>query len=116
MPRASDLYLDDILESIRRIEEYTAGMDFAGFEKSHLVQDGVLRNLAVIGEAVKKLPGEMRESTPHVEWRKIAGLRDVVIHEYASIDLGIVWNLVESKISDLKTQVRALRAEDPGTE
>ena len=90
MPRGSDLYLDDILESIRRIEKYTARMSFEEFEEDLLVQDGVLRNLAFIGEAVKKLPAEIREATPQVAWRKIAGLRDVLIHEYAGIDLGIV--------------------------
>jgi uncharacterized protein with HEPN domain len=77
MPRDSELYLDDILDSIRRIESYTEEMSFQDFEANELVQDGVCRNLAIIGEAVKKLPDDLLARGPEIEWRKIAGLRDV---------------------------------------
>lgn len=90
MPRGSELYLDDILDSIRRIESYTEGMSLEDFVADELVQDGVCRNLAVIGEAVKKLPEDVRTRAPEIEWPKIAGLRDVLIHEYANVDLEII--------------------------
>ena len=110
MPRDSDLHLDDVLESIRRIELYTAGRTYDDFKQEILVQDGVCRNLAIIGEAVKKLPPNLREKRPEIDWRKIAGLRDILVHEYAGVDLGIVWNIVVSKLPELRAAVEALRA------
>lgn len=74
MSQGSDLYLDDILEAIRRVELYTGGKSYEEFARDILVQDGVLRNLANLGEAVKRLPAELTDLQPQIEWRKIAGL------------------------------------------
>ena len=109
MPRGSELYLGDILDSIRKIERYTAGMRFEDFAADELVQDGVCRNLAILGEAVKKLPEEERALAPSIEWRKIAGLRDVLVHEYAHVDLEIVWDVVRNKLPTLETAATNLR-------
>lgn len=110
MPADSDLYLDDILESIRRIEAYTTGFDAGAFAKNQMVQDAVCRNLAVIGEAVKKLPSTLRDTQPEIEWRKIAGLRDILVHEYANVEVEIVWDIVETKLAPLATAIRRMKS------
>jgi uncharacterized protein with HEPN domain len=109
MPGGSELYLEDILEAIRRIELYTASMTEGVFLEDLLVQDGVTKNLVVIGEAVKKLPDSLRDAHPQISWKKIAGLRDILVHEYASVDLGIVWDVVIHRIPGLKAVVLAIR-------
>ena len=80
MSQGFELYLDDILEAIRRVELYTGGKSYEEFAEDILVQDGVLRNLANLGEAVKRLPAELTDLQPQIEWRKIAGLRDILVH------------------------------------
>jgi uncharacterized protein with HEPN domain len=88
------LFLEDVLESIARVEEYTAGMNAEQFAGSPLVQDAVLRRIAVMGEAVKHVPELIRGRYPDVEWRKIAGMRDVLIHGYFGVDLDLAWSTV----------------------
>jgi uncharacterized protein with HEPN domain len=108
MPRDSDVYLEDVLTSIARIRDYTAGLDRETFAQDQRTIDAVARNLEIIGEAVKRLPSSVRSQDASVEWPKIAGLRDVLIHAYASVDLDIVWDIVTGKLTDLERSVRTL--------
>jgi uncharacterized protein with HEPN domain len=108
MQRAYDAYLNDILESIRKIEKYTKNMTYGDFREDELRQDAVARNLEIIGEAVKKIPDEIKNRKTEIEWKKIAGLRDILAHEYFGINLEIVWDVMENKLPDLKKNTLAI--------
>ncbi|MFB2881026.1 DUF86 domain-containing protein [Floridanema aerugineum] len=98
------VFLEDIIERIERIESYTLGGKEV-FLESVLIQDAVIRNFEVIGEAVKQLSVELRQNHPEVPWRRIAGFRDVLIHNYLGIDLDEVWNVVELNLPELKERI-----------
>lgn len=99
------LYLDDILEAAKRIEKYTKGLTLEKLKKDTLILDGVVRNLEIIGEAAKNIPNQIRKKYPEIEWKKIAGLRDILAHEYFGIDLEVVWDIIENKVPILKKQI-----------
>jgi len=101
------LYLESIRDCLERIAEYTATGQQA-FLDSRLIQDGVIRNLEVIGEATKNLSSELRESNPAIPWRQIAGMRDVLIHDYLKVNLGRVWRTVENDLPPLTAAVSTL--------
>ncbi len=87
-------------------------MDKAQFLADRKTSDAVVRNLEIIGEAVKQIPPEVRALSPNVTWSKIAGMRDLLIHAYFNIDLEIVWDVVQNKLADLKATAETLLAED----
>ena len=90
------LYLRHILEAIQKIETYTAAGREAFMDGSHW-QDSTIRQLEIIGEATKQLSRELRAQYPDVPWRRMAGLRDVLIHEYFGVDLTAVWELTPDR-------------------
>ena len=105
--KGDKLYLIHILECLERIESYTAeGKD--AFLASLLQQDAVMRNLEIVGEATKHLSQELRCSHEEVPWRRVAGLRDVLIHDYLSVDVQQLWNIVERDLPTLKEGVSAV--------
>ena len=111
MIRDARLYLDDIIESIEAISTYTGGLDEDGFRADVLVQDAVLRRLQIIGEAVKRLPLEIREKYRTVPWRQMAATRDVVVHDYSGVDLGLTWSVVTRDLPPVKPQIQGIIAE-----
>ena len=111
MPRDSRVYLEDILDATRKITAYTGGLSKAAFLEDEKTIDAVVRNLEVIGEDVKKLPEDLRAQHSAVEWKKIAGLRDILIHEYFGLDTEIVWDIVQKKVAALDREVRTMLSE-----
>ena len=111
MPRDFRVYLEDILAAITKIRRYMTGFSKEAFAADDRTVDAVVRNLEVIGEAVKQLPPVLRAREPGVDWQKIAGLRDILIHQYFGIDTDIVWDVVQSKLPSLEGAVSRLLRE-----
>lgn len=103
------LYLEHILLAIDRIELYTRGGE-AVFRAEPMVQDAVLRNLQVIGEAAKKVSAPLRSASSHVPWSDIAGLRDRVVHDYFGVSLDIVWEVIAVHLPPLRRDIEACAA------
>jgi len=108
MPRDSEVYLEDILAAAEKIQRYVAGLSEEEFAANELVVDAVARNLEIIGEATKGIPDDLRAKCPDLEWRKIAGLRDILIHHYFAINMAIIWEIVRDKVPELSQRVRQL--------
>lgn len=109
MPRDAGLYLADMVAAADRITHYTAGMDATTFAGDQRTVDAVVRNLEVIGEAARYLPDSTRALAPEIEWAKIVGLRNILVHQYFGVSTAIVWDVVEHKLGPLRqTCVRLL--------
>jgi len=102
------LFLEDILMSIQKIEKYTANLTFETFSENDLVIDAVIRNLEIIGEAVKKLPKEIRERYSDIPWKEVAGFRDVLIHDYFGVDIVVIWRTIVEDLPFLKEHVELI--------
>ena len=102
MRRTYKDYVQDILTSLQEIEDFTKGMDFESFARDKKTVNAVIRSLEVMGEAVKKIPNEVRDRYPEIPWKYIAGMRNKLIHEYHGIDLEIIWEVVKKEAPPLK--------------
>ena len=104
MPRDYLIYFEDILNAIEKIERYVLLKEKEDYDEE-LVEDAILRNLEIIGEAIKNIPNDIKNNYPEVEWRNISGLRDILIHSYFNLDGVILSDVVENKIPELKIQI-----------
>lgn len=105
MAQDDGVYLHHILDAIDRIETYLQGIDEAEFLQTPLVQDGIIRQLEIVGEATKRLSKEIRDDTSHIPWVDIAGMRDKLIHDYLGVDIEQVWYTAKEDIPELKLEV-----------
>ena len=108
MAKDPKILLRHILESISAIEGYASGQTLDTFLHSLKEQDAVIRRLEIIGEAVKNLPEDFKNAYPEIPWAKIAGMRNVLIHEYFVVDVPAVWGTVQDDLPSLKEQIRSL--------
>jgi uncharacterized protein with HEPN domain len=102
--------LDDIIESIRKIQEYTKNMDYEGFVQDGKTKDAVLANFMIIGEAVNHIPTDVTDNYPEIAWSQIKGLRNVIVHGYFQIDDKILWDTIRSDLDDLLFRVLRLKS------
>jgi uncharacterized protein with HEPN domain len=105
-PREWRLRVADILEAVARIERYVEGLTFEQFEADQKTVDAVIRNLEVIGEAVRHLAAHRASLPSGVPWADIAGMRNILIHAYFGVDLKIVWHTIVEDLPELKTQLQ----------
>ena len=105
MPRDYKIYLEDMREAGDKIRRYAAGHSLNSFSADEKTVDAVVRNLEILGEAAKRIPEDVRLANPQVDWYRISGLRDILIHQYFGIDLVIVWDVVENKLPILLQQL-----------
>jgi len=103
--RDDKAFLLDILEACNRITYFTKDMSYNNFVEDIKTQDAVLRNIEIIGEAVKNLSDELKNKHSDIEWKKIAGMRDRLIHFYFGVSLDIAWDVVRNKIPQLRDKI-----------
>ena len=102
------VFLEDILECVDKIAEYTENVTEIEFDKNFEKQDAIIRRIEIIGEAVKNISLETREKYLQIPWREMAGMRDIVIHEYFGVSIGMVWRVATSDIQKLKPQIEKI--------
>lgn len=102
------LLLNDIVDSIKKIQKYTQSMSFNEFIQDDKTVDAVIRNFEVIGEATNQLPIEFCEQYPRIQWRSMTNFRNVLIHKYFGVDLQIIWEIIQYDLSNLKQQIQAI--------
>jgi uncharacterized protein with HEPN domain len=106
--RSAELLLEDIQESCDRILEYTKGLSFEDFKKNYLVVDAVLRNFTIIGEAAGRIPAEFKIKHKEIDWDRIRGFRNRIVHDYFGIDYQIVWIIIENNILELRDLIKKI--------
>ena len=106
------LFLEDILNSIEKIQKYTKDLDFKAFSKNEMVIDAIVRNFEIIGEAVTSIPSEVQEKHLEVEWREAKGFRNILIHNYFGIDLESIWDTINKDIPSLKKHIAKVLKEE----
>lgn len=102
------LYLIHVIECIEHIESYTENVDKENFINTPIIQDAVIRNLQIMAESAQRLSEQAKQMQPEIDWHRIAGFRNVLVHDYLGVDLERVWNIVEKEIPVLKKSVRTM--------
>jgi len=108
MKRSLNLFVADILNSINNIESFSINLSEQKFLNDELHQSAIVRQIEIIGEAVKNIPDSFRDKYPEVPWKKAAGMRDLIIHTYFSVDLDTVWRVIKTDIPILKVQIQKI--------
>ena len=107
--RDADLLLEDIRSAMARIERYTSGMAREQFLADEKTIDAVVRNLEVIGEAVRWLPDDFKQRHVSIPWGQIAGLRNRIVHDYFGLDVEIIWQVLAVSLRDFKQQLHEIK-------
>lgn len=107
MSRNTNIYLNDIISSISQIKEYIEDYSFDNFSKDKRTIDAVIRNLEIIGEAVKSIPQTIKSKYKY-EWRAVAGLKDILIHQYFGINLKIIWDIIQNELPQFEKLIKQI--------
>lgn len=105
------VFLDDIIEALSKIEQFTQGLTADGFKQNVVVIDAVIRNLEILGEAANNLPDEITELHPDLPWAQMVGLRNFLIHEYSGVNPDIIWAIVSEDLPGLEEKIQSLLKE-----
>ncbi len=108
MKKSPKVFLEHIIDSILLIEGYAKDLSQTEFFKNRSLQDAIIRRLGIIGEAVKNLPMTFRSKHPDVPWKQIAGMRDILTHQYFDVDLVLTWKVVKHELPSIKKRISAL--------
>ena len=111
MTRDALLYLYDILESIEKIQQYTANLTFEDFVANNMAVDAVVRNFEIIGEAASHIPDNIQSKYSEVPWFEMKGMRNIMVHEYFRVDLKIVWMTARESLPALVSTIKRIIAE-----
>jgi uncharacterized protein with HEPN domain len=111
MSRDWQAYLADICTACEKVARFTAGMDREAFFGDDRTYHAVVHYLLIVGEAAKRIPDDVRRRMPEIEWKKIAGMRDWMVHAYFAINDEILWDAIESKVPKLLRTLQALKGE-----
>ena len=109
MKKDPKIFVEHILECIERIENYTEGATKETFLNSPQLQDAIIRRLEVIGEATKNIPQETKDTSPDIPWKRIASMRNILIHQYWGIDLNLTWTVATEEIPNFKKSILELK-------
>ena len=109
------LLLDDMLQSAQKIKRYTKNLDFDSFLSDDKTKDAVVRNFEIIGEAANRIDPDFRDNNPELEWNRIRGFRNRIVHEYFGIDYEIVWEIIDSYIDELIDWLETIIDENKAT-
>lgn len=108
MEKDYSIYVTDIIESIAHIEKYINAVSQQSFMNDTEKQDAVLRRLEIIGEAAARIPDTIRKENPTIPWKKVVGLRNIIIHDYMEVDIKTIWEIITVDLSETKRQFEEL--------
>jgi Uncharacterized conserved protein len=106
--RTYKLFVEDVLEAMDKIERYINGLTYETFVKNEIVVDAVIRNLEIIGEASRNIQEDVREKYPDIPWKRMIGLRNIAVHEYFGVDLGIIWEIITRNLPETRPEITAM--------
>ncbi len=105
MKKDPKIFIEHILQCIEHLEQYLSGITKKQFLESIQLQDSIIRRIEIMGEAVKNIPKHVKDRYPDIAWKEIAGMRDILIHEYFGVDLGLTWKVAKKDIQQLKNRI-----------
>jgi len=114
--RDYNLYIEDMLTSMQRIEEYIGEMEFREFKMNYLVVDAIIRNFEIIGEASKNITPEIKDKYPEIPWKKMYGLRNLIAHEYFGIDYEMIWEISKNNLPQNSIDLKNILEKEKSTD